>query len=301
MVANGENGEPVVVHGKLYSQLLILARLIFFQGIKVISFILGFFLTFGLLTAFYGDLALTKLFKGISIQNFIEIIEEVNISELAVIFYFIGLFIFFYILNRSMNEYRLFSPLSPLQRSTIFGIIVYFREGIFTLPFIIMIVFPLLLQIILPLLIIFVAFIELIFPLVIMGELYSISKRNIQKISQSRGKILKKIGGILLAYPLGVFILVTSGLDKFLNLLHFHFLWNNPDSWIAPALWSSLNQLIEFISFGSNDILSVLSNSKYYVVTFVILVITSEIYLIVKKFVKIHLSPRLEGLILTYD
>jgi hypothetical protein len=134
-----------------------------------------------------------------------------------------------------------------------------------------------------------------------MGELYSISKRNIQKISQSRGKILQKIGGILLAYPLGVFILVTSGLDKFLNLLHFHFLWNNPDSGIAPALWSSLNQLIEFISFGSNDILSVLSNSKYYVVTFVILVITSEIYLIVKKFVKIHLSPRLEGLILTYD
>ncbi|MCK4849464.1 MAG: hypothetical protein KAT16_10575, partial [Candidatus Heimdallarchaeota archaeon] len=119
MVANSENGKLVVVYGKLYSHLLMLTRLLFFQGIKVISFILGFFLTFGLLTAFYGELALTKLFKGISIQNFIDIIVEVNISELAVIFYFIGLFIFFYILSRGMKKYELFSQLSPLQRSTI--------------------------------------------------------------------------------------------------------------------------------------------------------------------------------------
>jgi hypothetical protein len=134
-----------------------------------------------------------------------------------------------------------------------------------------------------------------------MGELYSISKGSLTKLVRSKGGSLQNIGAILLAYPLGVYILVSSGLDKFLNLVHFHILWDNPQSGIATTIWSRIDQLIELLSLGNNDIFLILETSKYFVVTLIVLVITSEIYLISKKLIKTHGTPRLTALFLTYD
>ncbi len=266
---------------------------------SIFFFILGFMFTYWIFTLVYAEEALTKLYKGISVQNFIDIIVELNFSELLVIFYFIALFIIFFLINLILKQESDASEVS--QKNFIASKINNIREGAFTLPFIIMIAFPMVLQVILPSLIISVAIFELTFPFIIMGELYSISKhRALNMKEEKRQRPLQQLIGVIIAFPLGVFLLIITGLDRFLHLVHFHILWDNPDSSVATTIWDGLNRMIDIIP-SNNQIFSIIDSSKYFIITFLVLLVISQFYVISKKFLKYHSTRQLEKFILRYD
>ncbi len=285
-------------------------EIIILQSVKILFLILGVFFTYTILIIAYGDEALVKFLKGISIKNFIEILTDLNLTELIVWIYFVVLFGVFYYINNIGKQKLIFPHLNIKQQTIVSGAIRYFREGSFTLPFVVMVVFPMVLQVILPGLIDIVAVVELLIPFIFIGELYRISEENLKKlfknqdgIKQGPRLILERLIGVVLAFPLIVFILMESGLDRFLNLVHYLFLWPNPRSPIALAFWDVLNSVISINTFISSffeiSIGSVVL--KYYIVTFVMLVITSKLYLILKRIIRVHSIRQIERFVLTYQ
>ena len=286
------------------------SEIIVLQSVKILFLILGIFFTYTVLIFAYGDEALVKFLKGISIKNFIEILIELNITELVVWIYFVVLFVVLFYVNNNVKQKKLFPHLNIKQQEIVSGAIGYFREGSFTLPFVIMVVFPMVLQVILPALIDIVAVIELLIPFILIGELYHISEENLKRLFKNQNQIkqkpqliLERLIGVILTFPLCVFILMESGLDRFLNLVHYLFLWSNPRSPIALAFWDVLNNLISinpFItSFFELSIGSVVL--KYYIVTFVILIITSKLYLFLKQIIRVQSIRQIERFVLTYQ
>ncbi|UCG04054.1 MAG: hypothetical protein JSW11_08715 [Candidatus Heimdallarchaeota archaeon] len=282
----------------------------FLQSVTIIFFLVGLFCTYTLLIIAYGDEALVKFFKGISVQNLIDIIIDLNVTELLVMFYFLLLFGVLFSINNFFKVKFLSPRLNERQQSVIDIMIKYFREGSFTLPFIIMVVFPLMLQVILPGLINIVAIVEILIPFIIIGELYHISEESLKSFYKNKDYfrreprlMLEYIAGMLLAFPLGVYILIETGLIRFFNLVHYTFLWPNPNSPIALSFWEIINSLISVNNIVSSFFDSSLNHVvvKYFVVAFIFLVITSKLYLIFKRFIRIHTFRQIERFILTYQ
>ena len=278
------------------------------QGIKLIFLALGIGMTYIVLLINYQDQAVIKLFKGISVQNLFDIIVEVNISELLILIYFIILFLILLIINGVIKVRFLFPHLNPRMQSIVSNAIGSFREGSVSVPIIIMIGFPLLLQTILPLLIYIVVVLELLFPFAIMGELYYIFQFNLKKIFQNRIELSKKpqaiigyLTGVIFSFPLGIFLVIETGLAKFLSVIHYNFMWENPDSSIAIMFWGIINDILSILSFNNTLISSIFSEMKYFVIAFIILVITSIIYQYLKRFFKIQAVRQIERFILIYE
>ncbi|MHA1973213.1 MAG: hypothetical protein ACTSW1_09480 [Candidatus Hodarchaeales archaeon] len=275
---------------------------------KLVFFVLGFIFTMIVLILVYGSEATTKLFKGISIQNLILAVTEGNFSELSIMLYFIVIFLIFFALAKIIKK-RDFAS-NEFRRDLSTGLVGSLREGSFTLPFFIMIAFPLMLQVVLPGLIILVAFFEILLMFMIVGEIWNVSRNHfIDTIQTIREKEklttkLKRLAGyipITLMYPIFVYLLDDSGMDKFLSLLHYNILWNNPDSSIAGMYWGFVNSLLSLISFGNSAILQFLDSIKYLVNTFVVLIVVSEVYLFLRVFTKRELGRFIDHHVLIYD
>ncbi|MFX0182396.1 MAG: hypothetical protein ACFE95_04860 [Candidatus Hodarchaeota archaeon] len=278
------------------------------QGIKILFLVLGIALTYIILILNYQDEALVKFFKGISVQNLIDIIIEVNLSELLILIYYIVLFGILIIINDILKVRFLFPHLNPKKQSIVSSAIGSFREGSFTIPVVIMIGFPLLLQIILPLMINIVVVVELLVPFIIMGELYYIFQMSLKKIIQNREEIINNpshllsyLAGLVLSFPLGVYFFLETGLAKFFNVIHYNFMWENPDSSIAIMFWEMVNNIISILSFNNTSINSIFEEIKYFIVAFIVLLIMSNIYLFLKQFLKIQAVRQVERFILIYE
>lgn len=280
------------------------------QVTTILFFLLGLLCTYILLIVAYGDEALVKFFKGISVQNLIDIIIDMNITELLVWLYFVVLFTVLFFVNNFIKEKYLFPRFNENHQSLIDIMIRYFREGSFTLPFVIMVVFPLMLQVILPGLINIVAIVEILLPFIIIGELYYISEENVKNFYRNRIRFRKEprlliehAAGILLAFPLGIYILIETGLIRFFNLVHYTLLWPNPDSYVASSFWEILDSLISM-----NNILSLVFEAnlnhvvvKYFIVAFIVLALISKLYLFLKRFIRTQTVRQIERWILTYQ
>jgi hypothetical protein len=326
----------------------------------ILAFLLGIALTVVIFDALYGELAFTQLFKGLSIQNTIDTIVTLNISELIIFLYFIVLFIVSFVAKKisiialtsikerqkpETSNWFLFHRL----QSIISNVINSFREGSLIIPVVVMVFSSLTLQIILPVLIYSVVIVLLVLPFAIIGELYSFSKESLKSmitsikdlfssskesndkiINYEKGKpkirkLLSLVGsiiGVVCVYPIAVFLIVDSGLDNFLNLVHYNLLWENPDSPIALMFWDFVNpnKYIDYLIVINNsdyylfalvdipflDVMldfwnSFFMENKYFLVTLIILIVTSQLYLFTKRIIKERSMRLLEKYALTYQ
>jgi hypothetical protein len=149
---------------------------------------------------------------------------------------------------------------------------------------------------------------ELLIPFVIMGELYYIFQKSLKNIIQNKDELIHKpqhfigyLAGLVLSFPLGVYFFIESGLAKFFNVIHYNLMWENPDSPIAIMFWDIINNTISILSVNNALINSVFEEIKYFIVAFIILIIISNIYLFLKRFIKIQAVKQVERFILTYD
>lgn len=107
--------------------------------------------------------------------------------------------------------------------------------------------------------------------------------------------------GVIFSYPLAVYILTGTGLGNFLSLLHYNFLWENPDSLIAITFWNALNGIISTITFNNDLLILILQESKYFIVAFILLIPISELYLYIKQVGKKQSTRALEKYVLPYQ
>ncbi|MHA1228717.1 MAG: hypothetical protein ACTSPV_18480, partial [Candidatus Hodarchaeales archaeon] len=115
---------------------------------------------------------------------------------------------------------------------------------------------------------------------------------------------VKRLAGyipISLLYPLIIFLLDDSGMDKFMSLLHYNLLWNNPESPIAGTYWGIIDSIINLLSFGNSAIFQFIDSIKYFVNKFIILILVSEIYLFIRVIVKNQLGRFIDQHVLIYD
>ncbi len=264
----------------------------------IFFFLIGIGLTYVILLSLYGGQATAQFLKGISIQNLINMIIERNISELIFLLYFFVLIGALLFIDRVLMKKFLFK-LNPKQQSLISVVFRSFREGSFTLPVVIMIGSPMLLQVILPLVVVIIALIELLLPFIILGELYSVSERSLIMSIKNRGfytgtydnaSVGNKSSPTLLGYflmivtilvfPLMVFLVIESGLDRFLHLIYF---------------------LISFISTQIEFAFSFFHEVIYFFVAFFVLILISKLYLFLKGFTKIQIIRLVENYVLKYQ
>ena len=264
----------------------------------IFFFLIGIGLTYVILLSLYGGQATAQFLKGISIQNLINMIIERNISELIFLLYFFVLIGALLFIDRVLMKKFLFK-LNPKQQSLISVVFRSFREGSFTLPVVIMIGSPMLLQVILPLVVVIIALIELLLPFIILGELYSVSERSLIMSIKNRGfytgtydnaSVENKSSPTLLGYflmivtilvfPLMVFLVIESGLDRFLHLIYF---------------------LISFISTQIEFAFSFFHEVIYFFVAFFVLILISKLYLFLKGFTKIQIIRLVENYVLKYQ
>ncbi|MFW9780451.1 MAG: hypothetical protein ACFFE8_16540 [Candidatus Heimdallarchaeota archaeon] len=302
-------------------------------GISILLFLLGIYLTFLVLESLYGDNATSQLLKGISILNLIDIILETNLAELIILIYFLVLIGILLLLDKVLIGKGLKDLLSLKQSSSATLFIHAFREGSFTIPVLIMIGSPTLLQVILPAVVVFIAVVELLFPFAILGEIYNVSEENLLKLvseipffrknssqdihiekqtitsrnttesSRFRGReLLDYVIMIvyILIFPIVVAILLVSGMDRFLNLIYFNLLWENTES-SSQIHWIIINGLINLISFNIDFLSTFLLDIKYFVLTAIVLVLTSKIYFIVKNISGTRIMSIIENNILRYQ
>lgn len=265
----------------------------------IFFFLIGIGLTYVILLSLYGGQATAQFLKGISIQNLINMIIERNISELVFLLYFLVLIGALLFIDRVLMKKLLLQKLNPEQQSVISVAFRSFREGSFTLPVVIMIGSPMLLQVILPLVVVFIALIELLLPFIILGELYNVSERSLIMSIKNRGfytgtydnaSVGNKSSPTLLGYflmivtilvfPLMVFLVIESGLDRFLHLIYF---------------------LISFISTQIEFVFSFFHEVIYFFVTFFVLTLVSKLYLFLKGFTKIQIIRLVENYVLKYQ
>lgn len=334
---------------------------IILQILSINIFIFGFIFTYSIFIIAYGTEALTKLLKGISVLNLITLIQDVNITELVIWTYLLGLFIILFLLMKRLKQPNKYQETFTLEQIYLTSMVGAFREGSVTLPLFIMIAVPFLLQVLLPGLVIIVAFVELLIPILLVGEIYKLSKANLIStsknsmfIKQNSNEFIKEISKfvdhqkeyiktlkvpetsnfmqmihkliiyikiirtiiltpliiaymiiikilliiylvlVILLFPFFVFLLIDTDLGRFLNLIHYNFMWENPDSDIALTFWNILNDLF------FQNIFSFLDSNKFFIVGFIILVCVSEIYIVVKRSSKTLISEQLEKYVLSY-
>jgi len=275
------------------------------QLIKLISILAGLGFTLFVLMIAYGDQAVIFILKGISLQNLIRIFENLDFFELFSYFYFLIIFFFLIFVKRVFLKEKLVLQLSDKQHSIISNAIDSFKEGSLNYPVVIMIIFPLLLQVILPMIVNIIVFVEIFLPFILIGELYQTSENHlIRFIDQiiNKRKFRVNIPVILiLVFPLGIFVILETGLISFFNLVHYNLLWENPDSFIALKFWSIINSFFSVLSFNNLWLLSIYTEFKYYLVTFIVLAFISKFYLFVKNFIRIQSIKQVERFVLTYE
>ncbi|WP_455141404.1 hypothetical protein [Candidatus Hodarchaeum mangrovi] len=275
------------------------------QLIKLISILTGLGFTLFVLMIAYGDQAVIFILKGISLQNLVQIFENLDFFELFSYFYFLILFFFLIFIKRVILEEKLIIQFSDKQRSILSNAFDSFKEGSLNYPVVIMIIFPLLLQVILPMIVNIIVFVELFLPFILIGELYQTSEKHLIafvkqiRIKQNFSVTIPAI--LILAFPIGIFVILETGLISFFNLVHYNFLWENPDSFVALAFWGLINSFLSIVSFNNIWLLSIYTEFKYYFITFFILAFISKFYLLVKHFIRIQSIKQVERFILTYE
>jgi hypothetical protein len=275
------------------------------QLIKLCSLFAGFGFTLFVLMIVYGDQAVIFILKGISLQNLVTIFQELNFAELFSWFYFLFLFGLFFFVNRVLMDNYPNSHLSAKQQSVFSTTLDSFKEGSLTFPFVVMIVFPLILQVILPAVINVIVLVELFLPFILIGELYRISEDHlIESINRMRNERSLRLNFqiiLVLTFPLGIFVIVGTGLISFLNFVHYNLLWENPESTIALLFWDIMNALFSLLSFNNVLLGSIFENLKFYIVALISLAIFSKIYLILKRFIRVQSIKQIERFILIYQ
>ena len=335
MVANGEDGHYFFqTFGNARALIISLTQLLFLQGIKVIFLFAGFSLTYLILENIYGNQAISQFIKGISILNIINMIIEQNLLELSLLVYFLFLFGFFLFFDRILIKRVIYSNSQSIQKSILPQITRYFREGSLTIPFIVMIGSPLLVQIILPTVIIFIALVELLTPFAILGVLYRLSEKNFLKlVKEIRWRFLRSHDRLenenqknipthelvtiknsyqiapssllnllimIFVFPFAVFLLVELKLDQLLHILHFMLLNENSGVSVSIFFWEIINTFISFISFNI-EIVSIFFNSlKQFIVTFLVLIPICKLFILITRLSRTQLTRILETYIFKY-
>jgi hypothetical protein len=278
----------------------------------------GFLITYLILEFLYGKLALSQFLRGISIFNLIDTIIEQNVSELSIMFYFLFLFVFFLVLDRILIRRVIYSDYEVKQDLIIPQLIRYLREGAFTIPFIVMIGSPLLLQLILPIVIVFIALFELLIPFVIMGEVYRISENNLRRILlKFRGEpskdtdtskisdylpksVLLSTFTMILVFPITVFLLVAVDLDMLFHILHYMLLNENSGVGLSPPFWGIINTVIEVISFNIEYLVGLFNSTKHFIITFLVLIPICKLYILIVRSSRIQITRMLEVYVFKY-
>jgi hypothetical protein len=274
-------------------------------GLQAFFFILGLFTTLSVYIFYFGELAFTELLKGFSVQSVFDSITTNQIAELVIWFYYFFLIITLFFIPRFM--YNFITGFSKDSQIFIKEMVSSFREGAIIIPLIVTIGFSLLMQLILPTLIGLVVLVEILIPIIFLSVFFNLSMKYLSlaiKEYKSDGKLSYIVRNIIIAlitFPLIVFIFVSTDLDVFLTLIHYNFLWENPQSQIALTIWDGINTLIELFSFNIESILNFLNMIKYYVVTLIVLGIIAVIYNYTKKILKILSTNFTERVIYKYN
>jgi hypothetical protein len=272
---------------------------------KALFFILGLFTTLTVYVFYFGDLAFTELLKGFSVQDVFDSITTNQIVELVIWFYYFFLIIALFFIPRFL--YNFITGFSKDTQIFIKEMVSSFREGAIIIPLIVTIGFSLLMQLILPTLIGLVVLVEILIPIIFLSVFFNLSMKYLSlaiKEYKSNGKlsyILRNLIIALITFPLIVLIVVETDLGVFLTLIHYNFLWENPQSQIALTLWDGINTLIELFSFNIEFILDFLNRIKFYIVSLLVLGIIALIYNYSKKILKILSTNFAERVIYKYN
>lgn len=275
--------------------------------IKAIALILGFLTTYFVFILLYGDRAFTQLLKGISFQNLITIVTDLNYDEVVIILYFIVLALILTAVEIGLKK-NVFQVISDGKAEVVRLGFSSFREGVLILPLVVMVGFPLVVQNLLPLLIYLVVLVEMLLPFILFGEAYKFmlnsGKRlylGVREEERETSDILENGLSALFSYPLLVFIFVAMKLEVFFNFLYLNVLWNNPDSPTAPLIWDLIEGLVGLLSFNISVLESLLDSLVPFALMFVSVALVSHLYLFVKGIIKEQLSKTVTRFIMRYD
>ena len=290
----------VITNSNKYEQTALkkLLKIVVLDSLSLLALIFGFLVTYLVIYSINGDETLIIIFKGISIQVLLNTFISLNISEMTLWFYFLALTIVIITIN------FLFKTYYTNKRQDLFGILFVklfklFTEGSLILPLFLMVAFPFIVQTFLPTIIYGVLLIEMIVPFMITGRLFKKSGENFKILVIEKYRSLKDLQYFLISlfYPLFIFLMIWSNIDVFYSLVHYNFLWDNPKSSIAVALWDFLDQVVIFLEFGNTSFHDILYHSILYINALIILTICSIIYLIceaeISKLLKYAIQEKL--------
>lgn len=249
------------------------------------SLILGFLITYLVIYAINSEDTLKVIFKGISIPVLFNTLISFNISEMVLWIYFLLLFLLIlslnYIFKNMEGKYQNHYPEKFLHFLKIFS------EGSLILPLFLMVAFPFLVQSALPIIIYGVLMIEILIPFAITAKLLQTSIENSKNLFFNKKLSLLDLQfiALILLYPLFIYFMIYAHLDIFYSLVHYHFLWNNPDSVIATNWWQMLQPLVSFFEFGNNDLAVFAKNVVTFLNSLIILTILSIFYLVFEQLI----------------